>query len=133
LIEALREVHQGEKFFSPEIARRFSKQHQKTPDRNGRVKTKVTHLSSREVEVLQLIAEGEANKQIADELGISTKTVEKHRDHLMQKLDIHDTASLTRYAIATGIIKCTVPLTIIKSGYRPVSKAQTPEPPKDVS
>jgi DNA-binding NarL/FixJ family response regulator len=66
------------------------------------------------VEVLQLIAEGEANKQIADELGISTKTVEKHRDHLMQKLDIHNTASLTRYAIAEGIIECTVPLTIIK-------------------
>ena len=47
------------------------------------------------------------------ELGISTKTVEKHRDHLMRKLDIHDTAGLTRYAIAAGIIESDVPLTII--------------------
>ena len=61
-------------------------------------------LTSREVEVLQLVAEGEANKQIASKLGISVKTVEKHRDHLQQKLDIHETASLTRYAIEAGII-----------------------------
>ena len=65
------------------------------------------------MEVLQLIAEGEANKQIAAELGISIKTVEKHRDHLMQKLDIHDTASLTRYAIAAGIIESSVQVTIL--------------------
>ena len=65
------------------------------------------------MEVLQLIAEGEANKQIAAELGISIKTVEKHRDHLMQKLDIHDTAGLTRYAIAAGIIESSVQLTIV--------------------
>jgi predicted small lipoprotein YifL len=55
--------------------------------------------------VLQLVAEGKANKQVAAELGISIKTVEKHRDHLMRKLDIHDTAGLTRYAIAAGIIE----------------------------
>jgi DNA-binding NarL/FixJ family response regulator len=114
LSEAIREVQKGNTFFSPDIARRLKKQHQTSLDRMGRAKKKVLHLSSREVEVLQLIAEGKANKQIADELGISTKTVEKHRDHLMQKLDIHNTASLTRYAIAEGIIECTVPLTIIK-------------------
>jgi DNA-binding NarL/FixJ family response regulator len=65
------------------------------------------------MEVLQLIAEGEANKQIATELGISIKTVEKHRSHLMQKLAIHDTAGLTRYAIEKGIIESHVQLTII--------------------
>jgi DNA-binding NarL/FixJ family response regulator len=70
-------------------------------------------LTSREVEVLQLIAEGKANKQVAAELDISIKTVEKHRDHLMRKLDIHDTASLTRYAIAEGIVECDVPLTLV--------------------
>jgi DNA-binding NarL/FixJ family response regulator len=63
--------------------------------------------------VLQLIAEGEANKRIAGELGISIKTVEKHRQHLMDKLTIHDTAGLTRYAIATGIIESSVQLTIV--------------------
>jgi DNA-binding NarL/FixJ family response regulator len=71
------------------------------------------HLSSREMEVLQLIAEGKANKQIAVVLGISIKTVEKHRGHLMSKLDIHDTAGLTRYAIANGVIENSVQITII--------------------
>jgi len=71
-------------------------------------------LSSRELEVLQLIAEGKANKQIASGLGISIKTVEKHRQHLMRKLDLHDTAGLTRYAIAAGIIESSVQVTIIK-------------------
>ena len=61
-------------------------------------------LTSREIEVLQLIAEGFANKQIAGDLDISIKTVEKHRQNLMDKLHIHDTASLTRYAISSGVI-----------------------------
>jgi len=64
------------------------------------------------MEVLQLIAEGKANKQMAAELGISLKTVEKHREHVMQKLDIHDTAGLTRYAISAGIIENSGHLTI---------------------
>jgi len=66
------------------------------------------NLSSRESQVLQFIAEGFANKQIAAELNISIKTVEKHRQNVMRKLVIHDTAGLTRYAIATGIIECRV-------------------------
>ena len=65
------------------------------------------------MEVLQLIAEGKANKQVAAELRISIKTVEKHRQHLMRKLDLHDTAGLTRYAITAGIIESRVRLTII--------------------
>ena len=113
LIEAIREVQKGNTFFSPAVARRVHTRHPESLDRKGRSRTKVTRLSSREAEVLQLIAEGEANKQIAAELGISIKTVEKHRDHLMRKLDIHDTAGLTRYAIAAGIIESSVQLTII--------------------
>ena len=70
-------------------------------------------LTSRESEVLQLVAEGSANKQVAAALGISIKTVEKHRQHLMDKLKIHDTAGLTRYAIAEGVIESSVRLTII--------------------
>jgi DNA-binding NarL/FixJ family response regulator len=61
-------------------------------------------LSIREAEVLQLIAEGNTNKEIAVELGISAKTVEKHRHSLMVKLNIHETAGLTRYAITQGFI-----------------------------
>jgi DNA-binding NarL/FixJ family response regulator len=64
-------------------------------------------LTSREAEVLQLIAEGYANKQIAAELNISIKTVEKHRQHLMAKLDLHDTAGVTRYAISAGVVAAT--------------------------
>ena len=69
-------------------------------------------MSAREVEVLQLIAEGMANKQIASELEISIKTIEKHRQHLMEKLNIHDTAGLTRYAISAGIIENSTQLNI---------------------
>ena len=82
-------------------------------DRAGALNKKAARLTSREMEVLQLIAEGKANKETAAELGIGIKTVEKHREHLMQKLDIHDTAGLTRYAISTGIIESSVQLTII--------------------
>jgi DNA-binding NarL/FixJ family response regulator len=113
LCEAIREVQRGNTFFTPAIAKRRHDRNQTSLDRKGRLKTKDVRLSSREAEVLQLIAEGEANKQIAAALGISIKTVEKHRDHLMQKLDIHDTASLTRYAIAQGMVECDVPLTIV--------------------
>jgi DNA-binding NarL/FixJ family response regulator len=69
-------------------------------------------LTSRETEVLQLIAEGRANKESALELNISVKTIEKHRQNLMDKLNIHDTASLTRYAIASGIIESSVQDTV---------------------
>ena len=111
LSEAIREVQEGNTFFSPSIAKKCCDRNQKLLHRNSLPNAKADCLSSREVEVLQLVAEGEANKQIAAELGISTKTVEKHRDHLMQKLNVHNTAGLTRYAIATGIIESSVQTT----------------------
>ena len=109
---AIREVHKGNTFFSPSIAKRLPNLSSGSPDGRGAITMKAG-LSSREVEVLQLIAEGKANKQVARELGISIKTVEKHRQHLMSKLDLHDTAGLTRYAIAAGIIESPVQVTII--------------------
>ncbi|TVR12829.1 MAG: DNA-binding response regulator [Planctomycetota bacterium] len=69
------------------------------------ITARFARLTPREAEVLQLIAEGHANKQTAQILDISIKTVEKHREHVMSKLDIHDTAGLTRYAIGAGIIE----------------------------
>jgi DNA-binding NarL/FixJ family response regulator len=110
---AIREVQKGKSFFSPAIARHLDHQTQKSPSRSGSLKNKSAQLTSREREVLQLIAEGKANKQTASELGIGIKTVEKHREHLMAKLDIHDTAGLTRYAISAGIIESSVQLTIV--------------------
>lgn len=110
LVRAIREVQAGNTFFSPVIARRL--QAQKLPASGKALRRRVARLTSRELEVLQLIAEGRPNKQVASELGISIKTVEKHRQSLMQKLNIHDVAGLTRYAIGAGIIESSVQLTI---------------------
>jgi len=108
---AIREIAGGKTFFSPSVAKQLA--HQKNLDRSGVQNDRAVQLTSRELEVLQLIAEGKANKQTAGELGIGIKTVEKHREHLMEKLDIHDTAGLTRYAISAGIIESSVQLTIV--------------------
>jgi DNA-binding NarL/FixJ family response regulator len=110
---AIREVQKGKTFFSPAVSKRQERLNTQLPSRSGKVKKKIAELTSREMEVLQLIAEGKANKESAAELGIGIKTVEKHREHLMEKLDIHDTAGLTRYAISAGIIESSVQLTIV--------------------
>ena len=110
---AIREVQKGNKFYSPAIARRSGRLHPPLSGGQAPARSESGPLTSREMEVLQLIAEGKANKETAGELGISLKTVEKHREHLMEKLDIHDTAGLTRYAISTGIIESSVQLTIL--------------------
>ncbi len=112
LTHAIREVAKGLTYFSPSIAKRLNPENQPR-DRYGMLKPRAKQLTARESEVLQLVAEGSANKQIAEKLGISIKTVEKHREHLMGKLDIHDTAGLTRYAISAGVIESSVQLTII--------------------
>jgi DNA-binding NarL/FixJ family response regulator len=111
LSRAIREVQRGNVFFTPSIAKRLAEREPLAAPNS--VKKKVAQLSSREVEALQLIAEGKANKQIAAELGISIKTVEKHRQRLMQKLGIHDTAGLTRYAIAAGVIESSLQITFV--------------------
>src|SRR5271167_3151582 len=110
---AIREVHNGKTFFSPPITKHFNRLNPLWSGRAGRKHGKAITLTSREMEVLQLIAEGKANKETAGELGIGIKTVEKHREHLMEKLDIHDTAGLTRYAISAGVIENSVQLTIV--------------------
>ena len=113
LKNAIREANKGNVYYSPEVAQHFHRRNPNPVDPHGRIIGKIPGLTSREMEVLQLVAEGKANKQIAAELGISIKTVEKHRDHLMHKLDIHDTAGLTRYAISSGIIENRVQVTIV--------------------
>jgi DNA-binding NarL/FixJ family response regulator len=105
LIKAIREANKGNAYFSPSIAKRL-RDHCRDGFHRGDTTRKVgARLTSRELEVLQLIAEGHANKQIASELAISIKTVEKHRQQAMDKLNIHDIAGLTRYAIMKGIIE----------------------------
>ena len=111
--KAIREVSAGKAFFSPAIAGRFNPLQKVLHNHLGQPNRQMAELTSREREVLQLIAEGKANKETAAELGIGIKTVEKHRGHLMEKLRIHDTAGLTRYAIGAGIIESSVQPTIL--------------------
>ncbi len=104
LVKAIREVRKGNAYFSPAIAKRLREQTCQ-PATSETMKTPDAELTPREAEVLQLIAEGFANKQIAAELGLSVKTVEKHRQQVMQKLNIHDIAGLVRHAASKGIIE----------------------------
>jgi DNA-binding NarL/FixJ family response regulator len=103
LLRALHEVHEGRRCFSPAIADRIVENEMGSG--GAAVANSAAKLSIREAEVLQLIAEGMANKQIANELHLSIKTVEKHRHALMGKLDLHSVADLVRYAIARKTIE----------------------------
>lgn len=111
LNRAIKAVYAGKGFYSPSIARRLAGVSR--PGRPGRSQKAIAELTSREREVLQRVAEGGANKEIAAELEISIKTVEKHRQKVMAKLGLHDTAGLTRYAIAAGFIESSVQCTIL--------------------
>jgi DNA-binding NarL/FixJ family response regulator len=107
LITAVRQVHKGNPYFSPSILKRILglyRASQGTATEQGRGNEPLT---SREQEVLQMVAEGHVNKQIAAALSLSIKTVEKHRQQLMDKLNIHDIAGLTRYAISHGVVEST--------------------------
>ena len=116
LLKAIREAFKGNAFFSPAIAKRLRDQCRQTYVTGQPVKRRSDYLTTREAEVLQLIAEGRANKQIAAELCISIKTVEKHRQQVMNKLGIHDVAGLTRHAISKGIIESNA------AGLQPVAQ-----------
>jgi len=111
LLKAIREIQRGNAYFSPTIAKRLRDQCREAFS-TGQAPRRACELTSREAEVLQLIAEGFSNKQIAAELCISIKTVEKHRQQVMNKLNIHDVAGLTRYALSKGMVERTVPAAV---------------------
>jgi len=99
LVQALRAVCRGEMFLTQSISRTIVQAFlQNTPVPGNPI-------SDRERQVLQLVAEGKTTKEIASFLGISVKTAESHRSNLMDKLNIHDTAGLVRYAIRIGLIE----------------------------
>jgi DNA-binding NarL/FixJ family response regulator len=104
LLRAIREVARGNSFFSPIVSQRLLDQYQKRVLNGYPANTNSPVLTTRQMEVLQLIAEGYLTKQIASLLSLTTKTIEKHRQSLMEKLDLHSIALLTRYAIANGIV-----------------------------
>jgi two-component system response regulator NreC len=99
LVQAIRQVSRGDVYLSPGVSR--------TVVDAFLTKTELSSdpLTSRERQVLQLISEGKSTKEVASVLGISTKTAESHRTRLMQKLDIHETAGLVRYAIRHGLVQ----------------------------
>lgn len=99
LLEAIRTVCRGNPYLTPEIAKVMVEGYLAGGDQSP------TCLGDRERQVLQLVAEGKTTKEIAEMLKISVKTAESHRSHLMEKLDIHDTAGLVRYAIREGLIQ----------------------------
>jgi DNA-binding NarL/FixJ family response regulator len=112
LAHAIRQVKAGKTVFSPSISRRVHAQDRKSSRRGPPKKRLLARLSPRELEVLQLVAEGSSNKEMGNTLGIAIKTVEKHRHRVMQKLHIFHTAGLTRYAIAAGMVESSVRTTI---------------------
>jgi len=104
LIEAVRTVHRGERFFSSSVLEILAEAGVSSDERAGGAA-----LSARETQVLGQIAEGLSNKEIAAKLGVSVRTIEKHRERIMRKLEIHSTAGLTKYAIAHGLIDMKMP------------------------
>lgn len=98
LLQAISTVCKGNPYFSPDVAKIMVETYLAGEN------SKEPGLGDRERQVLQLVAEGKTTKEIAVLLGISAKTAESHRSHLMEKLDIHDTAGLVRYAIREGLI-----------------------------
>jgi two-component system, NarL family, response regulator NreC len=99
LVHAIRQVSSGGFYLSPGVSQAVVEAYRSKAERPS------DPLSVRERQVLQLIAEGKSTKDAASLLGISVKTAESHRTRLMQKLDIHETASLVRYAIRRGLIQ----------------------------
>ncbi len=99
LIEAIRQVAQGMTYFSPEVSQAVIQAY-----RSG-LQPVSASLSSRERQVLQLVAEGNSTKEVASQLGISVKTASAHRSRLMKKLNVHETAGLVRYAIRLGLVR----------------------------
>ena len=100
VLRAIESVSEGEPFFSEDIARAALNEFVSS----GGKKEPFAQLTSREREVLVLIAEGQSNKEIADRLGIGVRTIETHRERIMRRLNIHSVAGLTKYAIANGLI-----------------------------
>jgi two-component system, NarL family, response regulator NreC len=110
IFEAVRSAMSGERFFSPGISRIIvqgfvSRAKEQTEAESAAAPVADQKLTKREVEVLTYIARGFTNRQIAEALFLSFRTINTHRANMMQKLNIHDTAGLVRYAMTAGLVK----------------------------
>ncbi len=104
LTAAIRSVHRGGLVLDPDVAREAMLDQAAAAD-GSRPADPYEALTDREKQVLKLVAEGHSNKEVADELGISVKTAMSHREHIMEKLDLHSRTELIRFAIRQGIIR----------------------------
>jgi DNA-binding NarL/FixJ family response regulator len=103
LVRAIKSVIQGKSFFSPKISRILAEDYVRALQQKGSVDT-YELLTGREREILQLLAEGRSNKEVATKVNISLSTVETHRGHILQKLNLHSAAEIVLYAVRKGII-----------------------------
>jgi DNA-binding NarL/FixJ family response regulator len=103
LIRGVAAVATGKSFFSPVVAKVMLDDYVRHLADKG-IADRFESLSQREREIFQLIAEGHSNKDIAELLSVSTATIETHRAHILQKLDVHNTAELVLYAVRRGVI-----------------------------
>ena len=103
LVSAIHSVFQGDSFLSPVISRMVIDEYIQKAE--AMVKDSYEQLTDRERGILQLIAEGRSSREIAELWQVSEKTVGTHRTHLMEKLNLHNIAELTRYALRKGVIK----------------------------
>jgi len=103
LVRAINAVMNGTPFFSPEIAKTMLEDYMRFLNQRN-LQDSYDLLTEREKEVLQLLAEGKSNKEVAAILDVSTYTVDSHRTHLMQKLNLHNTAEIVLYAVRKKII-----------------------------
>jgi two-component system, NarL family, response regulator NreC len=103
LISAIEAVSQGKSFFSPKVSRILAEDYVRVLKQRGEVDS-YELLTNREREILQLLTEGKTNKAVATLLNISLYTVEAHRSHILQKLNLHNSAELVLYAVRKGII-----------------------------
>ena len=107
LVRAIESVDNGEPFFSPDISQIVLNQYLEEAGADSSADS--VKLTTRERQVLSMIAEGQSNKEMANHLGVGVRTIETHRERVMTKLDIHSVAGLTKYAITNGIVKLEQP------------------------
>ena len=103
LVRAIESVDNGEPFFSPDISQIVLNQYLEEAGADSSADS--VKLTTRERQVLSMIAEGQSNKEMANHLGVGVRTIETHRERVMNKLNIHSVAGLTKYAITNGIVK----------------------------
>jgi len=103
LVRAIESVDEGEPFFSADISQIVLNQYLEEAGADGTPGS--IKLTTRERQVLSMIAEGQSNKEMANHLGVGVRTIETHRERVMNKLNIHSVAGLTKYAITNGIVK----------------------------